>query len=176
MQLLFPSDNLLDVSALGPPFASRCHEPVFSPRAPRLGRNDGDGRESCVPAGFQQAGHRSRAVRNGCPIARRSFEFSLDPGTGPIKVNGQVDGSTITIAVITSAGTRTEQRKLDEPPMLAMNLSRRLADEGLVPGSRHRLTIFDPATLRNAPVTVDVGRREVRSEEHTSELQSRQYL
>ena len=94
-------------------------------------------------------------------FALKSFEFSLDPGTGPIKVNGQIDGSTITIAVITSAGTRTEQRRLAEPPMLGLNLSRRLADEGLVPGTRHRLSVFDPATLRNAPVIVDVGRREV---------------
>ena len=91
----------------------------------------------------------------------RSFEFSLDPGTGPIKVNGQVQGRTITIAVMTPGGTRTEVRELPEPPMLSLNLSRRLADGLLVPGSRHQWNLFDPATLSNAPVTVDIGRREV---------------
>lgn len=45
--------------------------------------------------------------------------------------------------------------------MLSLNLSRRLADAGLTPGTRHQWTVFDPATLNNAPVTVDVGRREV---------------
>src|SRR5262249_43646088 len=55
----------------------------------------------------------------------------------------------------------TEQRDLDEPPALSLNLSRRLANGGLVTGARHRWTIFDPATLRNSPVTVDVGRREL---------------
>src|SRR4029078_2660812 len=38
---------------------------------------------------------------------------------------------------------------------------RGLATGGLVPGARHQWTVFDPATLRNSPVTVDVGRREL---------------
>ena len=91
----------------------------------------------------------------------RSFDFSLDPGTGPTKVSGRVDGSKITIGVTTASGTRTVERELAEPPMLSLNLSRRLADAGLTSGTRHQLTIFDPATLNNAPVIVDVGRREV---------------
>jgi transglutaminase-like putative cysteine protease len=40
-------------------------------------------------------------------------------------------------------------------------MPRRLANGGLVPGSRHRWTIFDPATLNLAPVVIDVGSREV---------------
>ena len=36
-----------------------------------------------------------------------------------------------------------------------------LASGGLVAGTRHTLTIFDPATLRNVPVALEVGRREV---------------
>ncbi|HET9830966.1 MAG TPA: transglutaminase-like domain-containing protein, partial [Vicinamibacterales bacterium] len=65
------------------------------------------------------------------------------------------------LTVKTASGTRTEERLLDEPPALSLNLSRRLANGGLVTGARHRWTVFDPATLRNAPVVVDVGRREV---------------
>jgi transglutaminase-like putative cysteine protease len=102
-------------------------------------------------------------------FALRSFEFSLDPGTGPIKVSGRVEASsppdsqrrTLVLAVTTSAGTRTETRELSEPPQLALNMARRLADGGLVPGTRHQWSVFDPATLRNAPVIVDVGSREV---------------
>jgi transglutaminase-like putative cysteine protease len=37
----------------------------------------------------------------------------------------------------------------------------RRANGGLVPGPRHKWSIFDPATLRNSPVTLDVGRREL---------------
>ncbi len=91
----------------------------------------------------------------------RAFEFSLDPGTGPIEVRGRMDGRRLTLEVKTSSGTRTEQRELAEPPALSLNLSRRLAAGGLVPGARHQWTIFDPATLSNAPVTVTVGKREL---------------
>ena len=91
----------------------------------------------------------------------RSFEFSLDPGTGPIVVRGQVDDLRLTLRVTTSSGTRTEVRQLDEPPALSLNLSRRLANGGLVAGARHQWTLFDPATLSNAPVTIAVGKREL---------------
>src|SRR5437764_281051 len=36
----------------------------------------------------------------------------------------------------------------------------RLADGALKPGNKLQLTIFDPATLKNAPLMVEVGRRE----------------
>jgi len=94
-------------------------------------------------------------------FALRAFEFSLDPGTGAIEVRGRVDGLRLTLDVKTAGGTRTEERELAEPPALSLNMSRRLANGGLVPGARHHWTIFDPATLRNSPVTVDVGKREL---------------
>jgi transglutaminase-like putative cysteine protease len=91
----------------------------------------------------------------------RAFEFSLDPGTGAVEVRGRFEGRRLRIDVTTPGGTRSEERALDEPPALALNLSRRLANGGLVAGARHRWTIFDPATLSNSPVTVNVGRREL---------------
>jgi len=94
-------------------------------------------------------------------FALRSFQFSLDPGTGPIEVNGALSGTRLALSVKTAGGTRTEIRELPEPPALSLNLSRRLANGGLVPGARHRWTVFDPATLHNAPVVVDVGKREL---------------
>jgi len=94
----------------------------------------------------------------------RGFEFSLDPGTGPIEVIGTISGgperTALHLTVKTASGTRTEERVLSEPPALSLNLSRRLANGGLVPGARHHWTVFDPATLHNAPVTLDVGKRE----------------
>jgi hypothetical protein len=90
-----------------------------------------------------------------------SFEFSLDPGTGPIEVRGALAGRQLTLDVKTSADIRRERRELAEPPALSLNLSRRLANGGLVTGARHEWTIFDPATLRNAPVVIQVGKREL---------------
>jgi transglutaminase-like putative cysteine protease len=94
-------------------------------------------------------------------FALRAFEFSLDPGTGPIEVRGRIAGRRLTLDVKTPSGSRSEDRELAEPPALSLNLSRRLANGGLVPGARHRWSIFDPATLRNSPVTLDVGKREL---------------
>ncbi|HMF93616.1 MAG TPA: transglutaminase-like domain-containing protein [Vicinamibacterales bacterium] len=94
-------------------------------------------------------------------FALHAFEFSLDPGTGAIEVRGRINGRSLALEVRTPSGTRTEQRELAEPPALSLNLSRRLASGGLTTGARHQWTIFDPATLRNAPVTVTVGRREL---------------
>jgi len=94
-------------------------------------------------------------------FALRSFEFKLDPGTGPVSVTGTVAGRQLTLSVTTRTGSHTETRELAEPPALAQNLSRKLAGGGLVPGAKHQWMIFDPATLRNAPVVVSVGRREV---------------
>jgi len=91
----------------------------------------------------------------------QSFEFAMDPGTGPIKIAGVVRDLDLHISIATAGGTRTEIRRLGERPVLALNLVRRLADRGLTPGSVHRLNLFDPATLRNAPATVSVGDREI---------------
>jgi transglutaminase-like putative cysteine protease len=91
----------------------------------------------------------------------RSFEFSLDPGTGPTQIRGTLTGRRLTLTVTTPSGTRSEERELEEPPALSQSLPRRLANAGLTPGARHRWNLFDPATLRNSPVTITVGAREV---------------
>src|SRR6266436_4105725 len=52
-----------------------------------------------------------------------AFEFSLDPGTGPIEVRGSIAGTHLTLDVNTPSGTRREERDLAEPPALSLNLS-----------------------------------------------------
>jgi transglutaminase-like putative cysteine protease len=93
----------------------------------------------------------------------RSFELTVDPGTGPTRVRGEFAGGRLTLGVTTPAALipRTEVRQLAEAPVLSLNLPRRLANGGLAPGSRHRWTIFDPATLNISPVVIDVGNREI---------------
>ncbi len=95
----------------------------------------------------------------------RSFDFSLDPGTGPITVKGNLekpsDSYALTLAIDSGGGTRTETRVLAEAPVLSLNLSRLLANGGLVPGSKLTRTVLDPATLQSAVMTVTVGDRGV---------------
>jgi hypothetical protein len=93
----------------------------------------------------------------------RSFSFSLDPGTGAVEVRGTLGegGRRMDLTTRTAGGERTETRRLDEPPALSLNLSRILAAEGLKPGRHLTVPVFDPATMRNAAMTVDVEGREV---------------
>ncbi len=94
-------------------------------------------------------------------FALRGFEFSIDPGTGPVTIDGTVNGRHVSLAIKTASGTQTEERDLDEPPALSLNLPRRMAAAGFKPGTEQRFLVFDPATLRNEPVTVAVGKREI---------------
>src|SRR5262245_28372493 len=120
-----------------------------------------DGRLQMSLLGAISAATVHTSARVDQDFALRSFEFKLDPGTGAVSVTGTVTGRQLTLSVTTRTGSHTETRELAEPPALAQNLSRKLADGGLTPGARHQWMVFDPATLRNAPVTVKVGRREV---------------
>jgi len=120
-----------------------------------------DGQLQMTLLGATTAARLSTRVRVDKAFSPRAFSFSLDPGTGPLKVDGGLDGLQLTLHITTPSGTRSETRTLEEPPQLSLNLSRRLAAEGLEAGRRYTYSVFDPATLRNAPMTVEVGAREV---------------
>jgi hypothetical protein len=136
-------------------------------------RDDGfelqeDGRLQMSLLGASSAAALHTAARVDSHFALRSFDFSLDPGTGAIVVRGRVDPSDgsdgrarLFIAITSAGSTRTETRELPEVPVLSQNFARLLAGGRLVAGSRQQWTIFDPATLRNAPVMVAIGNREI---------------
>jgi transglutaminase-like putative cysteine protease len=120
-----------------------------------------DGRLQMVLLGATSAARIRTSARVDRAFALTSFSFSLDPGTGPITVQGTVRGKLLDLAVRSRSGERRETRVLPEAPNLALNLPRRLAAEGLVPGRTLTLSAFDPATLRNAPMTLSIEAREV---------------
>ena len=91
----------------------------------------------------------------------KSFDFSLDPGTGPMAISGRLDGLRLSLEISSASGTRTETRELKEPPALMLSVGRRLAAEGLTAGATRQWTVFDPASMTNAPVTIAIGEREV---------------
>jgi transglutaminase-like putative cysteine protease len=126
-----------------------------------------DGRLQMLLLGQDTAARIHTTARVDSNFTLRSFEFSLDPGTGPIEVKGSVEGPSSTNAwrvnlAITSGGaTRNETRELPEAPVVSQNLSRLLANERLVPGTQHQWTVLDPATLQSAKVTIRVGDRTI---------------
>ncbi|HYE87079.1 MAG TPA: transglutaminase-like domain-containing protein [Vicinamibacterales bacterium] len=94
-------------------------------------------------------------------FALKAFDFSLDPGTGPMSIKGRLDGLNLTLEIGGAAGSRTETRTLTEPPALMLSVGRRLASEGLAAGTRKQWSVFDPATMKNAPVMLAIGAREI---------------
>lgn len=100
----------------------------------------------------------ARVDRN---FSLRDFDFSLDPGTGPMSIKGRLEGLDLALEIASAAGSRTQRIRLTEPPALMLSVGRRLAAEGLVAGAKRSWIVFDPATLKNAPVTMQIGNREV---------------
>jgi transglutaminase-like putative cysteine protease len=129
-------------------------------------RDDGfelqeDGRLQMTLLGAASEARVSTSARVDRQFALQSFAFSLDPGTGAIEVRGKLDGRRLDLEIVTPSGRRSETRQLPEAPALTLNLSRRLAAEGLAPGRHYEMNVLDPATLRNAPMQVDVESREL---------------
>ena len=80
----------------------------------------------------------------------QSFDCSLDPGTGPIKIGGVVPpGLDLHISITSGGRTRTEVRRpcraADAVAQLGPAARRRRTD---TPGSVHQWNLYDPATLR----------------------------
>jgi hypothetical protein len=94
-------------------------------------------------------------------FALKSFSFSLDPGSGPITIDGTIDGRRLALGITSASSHRTETRDLAEAPSLSLNLPRRLAAAGLRPGQKMTVTVFDPASMKNAPMTIEVQGRDV---------------
>ena len=99
-------------------------------------------------------------------FALQSFEFSLDPGTGPAKVRGDIAASSSRSTYHARSPERARERKNGSSAnrrALSLNLSRRLANGGLVPGSRHGGRSSIPRRCAYSPVVINVGKRELRA-------------
>src|SRR6266850_4033180 len=93
-----------------------------------------DGRLQMSLLGAATAAAIHTVARVDSSFALRSFEFSLDPGTGAVGVRGRVDPSPdggrhvrLVIGITSGGSTRVEQRELPDAPVLSLNFSRLLA-------------------------------------------------
>lgn len=120
-----------------------------------------DGRLQFSLLGATSAAVMKTSARVDRSFQLQSFRFSLDPGTGPLTISGQLNGAKLALDISSTAGTRSETRELSEPPALMLSVGRRLANEGLKAGATKEWMVFDPATMKNAPVKVAIGAREV---------------
>ena len=120
-----------------------------------------EGRLQLNLMGATTAAHLTTVARVDREFVLRSFSFALDPGTGPTEISGTVNGRELDLRIRTSRGERAEKRELEAPPTLQLNLSHRLAAQGLHEGQRVVTQVFDPATMKNAALELVVERREI---------------
>jgi transglutaminase-like putative cysteine protease len=120
-----------------------------------------DGRYQMVLLGSPTAVRTSTLAIVDRAFSLRRFEFSLDGGTGPTVISGELEELRLHLRITNSAGEREETRELLEPPALDLDLPRRLAARGLEEGQVHEIEVFDPITLSNVPMTVKVQAREL---------------
>ena len=124
-------------------------------------RRTGGCRCRCSARRRRRASARPRAsiARSRCG---RSSSRSI-PAPGPSRCAVGSTGRRLTLDVDDRRPARApKMRELAEPPVLSLNL--RAPARRRRPRRRARSiewTVFDPATLRNAPVVVDVGKREL---------------
>ena len=79
----------------------------------------------------------------------QDFSFSLDPGTGPLSIKGVLETPTrLAIKISSSGSEKSRTFDLKEPPVLSLNLPKRLLAMGLTEGARHQIRIFDWASKR----------------------------
>ena len=120
-----------------------------------------DGRLQFSLLGSTTAAILKTTARVDRSFALKSFDFSLDPGTGPMSIKGRLDGLDLSLDIGSASGSRRETRRLTEAPSLMLSVGRRLAAEGLAAGTTKEWMVFDPATMKNAPVAIAIGAREV---------------
>ncbi|MGI9627223.1 MAG: transglutaminase-like domain-containing protein [Longimicrobiales bacterium] len=91
-------------------------------------------------------------------LVMQSFVFSLDSEVGKYEARGTVEGDTLlTVELDSGSGVETLVQPLDEPPVFAAMVPIRVAiGEGLEVGQRVQVPVFDPSTLSNRTVDVEV--------------------
>src|SRR5258705_4736399 len=103
----------------------------------KIGPTDGgfefqeDGRLQMSLLGASTAAALHTAARVDSNFALRSFDFSLDPGTGAVVVRGRVEPmpgagtrARLVIAITSGGHTRSETRELERAPGPSQNFSR----------------------------------------------------
>ena len=88
------------------------------------------------------------------------FTFEIGSGRFQFTVQGSLDGNVFHIQTESAGSRRTVDIPLKNKPYLLAGLVDAVAATGLNTGDRYIFNIFDPATMSQQPVTVEVAGRE----------------
>ncbi len=90
-------------------------------------------------------------------LTLRDFEFGMDGGVGAkIGIQGTVQGHDVLLEVDTGGTKATQSITLPHKPRLSLTHRSILAEEGLAVGKSFETQFFDPSTLSERTVTIEV--------------------
>jgi hypothetical protein len=110
--------------------------------------------------GVEQQIRITTASRLHHDLSLASFAFSMESGLFSFSAEGTVAGKDLLVTTGLSGDEQTHRIPLENTVMLGNGIFQSLARSNPLPGSRMRFDVFDPATLSNTTVTVDVGGEE----------------
>ena len=84
------------------------------------------------------------------------FDFSIKSGRFSFNVNGSVSGEVLTVRTASAGASRKADIPLNAKPYLLPAVTAAVSAAELEAGAKYRFDIFDPATMGQTPVTVDV--------------------
>ena len=85
-----------------------------------------------------------------------SFRFALSSGRFEFAASGTVRNNRLVVETESAGSRRTVEIPLASRPYLAAGIYETVWAAGAEPGTRHILPVFDPATMGQEPVTVEV--------------------
>jgi hypothetical protein len=88
------------------------------------------------------------------------FDFDITSGRFSFHVDGSLSGNILTINSTSSGSTRRMEIKLESKPYLLAGITSALATIDLKSGNKYAFHIFDPATMGQTPVIVEIMGRE----------------
>ena len=89
-----------------------------------------------------------------------SFIFTINGEDTDYGVRGRVDGQWLNLNITVAGETRGERLHIDEPPQLPNTVELLLAGRELKKGLRISTTVFDPGSMANEPLVMEVLGRE----------------
>lgn len=106
--------------------------------------------------GMAQDVHLKTRGRLKADFSLADFDFKINSGRFSFSVKGSVSGDVLTIHTTGIASGRKMNIKLKTRPYLLAAITTAVARTGLDPGDKYSFDIFDPATLGQNPVIVEV--------------------
>lgn len=84
------------------------------------------------------------------------FDFNINSGRFSFHVYGSLSGDVLTIKTASAGANRRMEIKLENKPYLLAGITSAMAAVELKAGDKYAFDIFDPATMGQTPVIVDI--------------------